>query len=73
MNVNVRNRHSNTVLDTSIRYDKNDGRIQGRFESNLIEEINMRLDVIVALIGGINKMKNFIKPIIHINNRFFNL
>ena len=51
VNMNVRNKYSNIILDASIRYNKSNNRIQRKFEGNLIEKTNMRLDIIATLIG----------------------
>ena len=51
VNINVRNKYSNIILDASIRYNKSNNRIQRKFEGNLIEKTNMRLDIIATLIG----------------------
>jgi len=49
VNVDIRDRHGYVVLDASIRYNKSIRGIWQRLDCNIIEETNMRFDVLVTL------------------------
>jgi len=39
------------ILDTSIGYNESNSRVQERFESNIVKELNMSLEFIITLFG----------------------